>query len=57
MHTIEDKAEILDLNQFRQQKQQQPDAPQYDAVPGFKPMLVWYPMWVMVPDQPANPVG
>ncbi len=52
MQNTENNAQILDFNAFREQASQ-PEQPNTDAQ--FTPMLVWYPMWVMVPNPSYTP--
>jgi hypothetical protein len=53
MRNLINTAEIIDLDSFRQQKQQSAAAENNKA---FTPMLVWCPVWVLVPSQPT-PTG
>jgi hypothetical protein len=46
---------VIDINSFKQNRPQEQE--QEDVNVTFKPMLVWYPMWVMVPEQPTPPAA
>lgn len=48
---MQNSAEIIDLDHFRQQKNQAST----DTPEGFTPVLMWYPVWVFVPSQQPAP--
>jgi hypothetical protein len=51
MQTTDSTAKVLDFNTFREQRSQLEESTNMQ----FTPTLVWYPVWVMVPNLPTTP--